>query len=85
MNRPANLRQTMPAVAGWIDELRTAFGAEGINASIRAGLQGQPTFWASEGSVEVGTRDTRTGITLDQIRLEADDRQAEESMKRGQA
>ena len=28
----------MPTVAGWIDDLRAAFGAETINAAIRAGM-----------------------------------------------
>ena len=82
MSRPGNLRETMPTVAGWIDELRDAFGADDINASIRAGLQGQPTFYASEGGIEVGTRDARRGITLDRIRLAADDDQLDEKMKR---
>ena len=54
MSKP--LRQTMPTVAGWIDELREAFGPDQINAAIRAGLDGQPTFYARENGQEVGTR-----------------------------
>ena len=54
MSKP--LRQTMPTIAGWIDELRDAFGAEAINPAIRAGIDGQPTFYASENGQEVGTR-----------------------------
>ena len=54
MSKP--LRQTMPTIAGWIDELRDAFGAEAINPAIRAGIDGQPTFYASENGHEVGTR-----------------------------
>lgn len=53
MTKP--LRQTMPTVAAWIDDLRAAFGADEINAAIRAGLDGQPTFHARENGQEVGT------------------------------
>lgn len=53
MTKP--LRQAMPTVAAWIDDLRAAFGAEMIDAAIRAGLDGQPTFHAREGGREVGT------------------------------
>lgn len=61
------LRDTMPETAAFIDAMREAFGADEINASIRAGMEGQPTFWASENGVEIGTRDTRTGIPLSDI------------------
>lgn len=83
MSKPGNLRETMPTVAGWVDDMRTAFGAEAINGAIRAGLQGQPTFWASENGVEIGTRDERRGITLNRIRLASDDRAQDEAMKKG--
>ncbi len=49
------LRQAMPTVAGWIDDLRAAFGADMIDAAIRAGIAGQHTFHAREGDHEVGT------------------------------
>ena len=65
MSKP--LRQAMPTVAGWIDDLRAAFGADTINAAIRAGLDGQPTFYARENGAEIGTKDTDQGLTLDQI------------------
>ena len=42
MQKPGNLRAEMPTVAGWIDDLRAAFGAETINAAIRAGSTGSP-------------------------------------------
>jgi hypothetical protein len=58
------LRQTMPGVAAFIDELREAFGADAINAAIRAGLDRQPTFWAQEGGHEVGTRFDDSGCTI---------------------
>lgn len=51
-----NLRAEMPTVAGWIDDLRAVFGAECINPSIKAGMEGQPTFHACENGIEVGTR-----------------------------
>ena len=54
MSKP--LRQTMPTIAAFIDDLRAAFGAECINQSIKAGIDGQPTFWARENGIEIGTR-----------------------------
>lgn len=64
MTKPTNLRETMPLVTGFIDEMRAAFGSVEVNANIRAGLEGQPTFWATENGVEIGTKDTRQGIAL---------------------
>lgn len=58
------LRQAMPTVASWIDELRAAFGADMIDAAIRAGIAGQRTFYASENGVEVGTKDDRRGAGM---------------------
>ncbi len=56
----------------WQDEKTGEWhGADEITASIRAGLDGQPTFWACENGVEIGTRDTRTGIPLSDIVIEA--------------
>ena len=52
---PKPLRQAMPLTAAVIDEFRTAFGAEEINLSIKAGIEGQPTFHARENGQEVGT------------------------------
>lgn len=62
--KPGSLRETMPETAAFIDAMREAFGADQINASIKAGIDGQPTFYACENGVEVGTKDTRTGIAL---------------------
>ena len=53
--KPANLRTAMPQVTAWIDDLRAAFGAEAINAQIRAGMSGLPTFHATEAGHSVGT------------------------------
>lgn len=54
MTKP--LRQIMPATAAFIDQLRAAFGPAMINRSIKAGIDGQPTFWARENGQEIGTR-----------------------------
>ena len=51
-----NLREQMPLVTAFIDDLREAFGAEMINGQIRKGMKGEPTFWASENGHEIGTR-----------------------------
>lgn len=65
------LRDTMPTVSGFIDDMRDAFGAAEINASIRAGMEGQPTFYACENGVEVGAKDTRPGIRLTDMVIDA--------------
>jgi hypothetical protein len=65
------LRETMPLCAGFIDEMRQAFGAAEINASIKAGIEGQPTFYASENGVEIGTKDTRPGFPLSRMVIDA--------------
>lgn len=54
MTKP--LRQSMPETAAFIDAMRDAFGAEMINAAIKAGIDGQPTFYASENGQQIGTR-----------------------------
>lgn len=54
-NTPKSLRTEMPAVAAFIDDLRTAFGADCINATIKAGMNGQPVFHARENGHEIGT------------------------------
>lgn len=46
----------MPRVAKWVDDLRAAFGQAYIDGAIRAGMKGQPVFWASENGHEIGTR-----------------------------
>lgn len=66
----ANLRQSMPQTAAWIDELRQTFGAEAINASIRNGMAGGSDFWASENGHEVGHRAPEgEAITADKMDL----------------
>jgi hypothetical protein len=46
----------MPHTAAIIDELREVFGADGINAVIRAGIRGEPGFYARENGLEIGVR-----------------------------
>lgn len=53
--RPGSMREAMPSTAAWIDELRREFGRELIDAQIRAGMRGEPVFWASEAGHVVGT------------------------------
>ena len=48
------MRQTMPTVAAWVDELREAFGADGINAAIRNGMAGGTHFHAAENGHALG-------------------------------
>ena len=55
-NPKAGLREQMPMTADFIDQLREVFGKDAIDAQIRNGMAGQPTFWASENGIEVGTK-----------------------------
>jgi len=54
-----NLRESMPLVTAFIDECRDAFGKDVINQAIKAGMDGQETFWARENGIEVGTRPSK--------------------------
>ena len=45
----------MPVVAGWVDEMRAAFGVDEINKAIRNGMSGKQTFHATENGCEIGT------------------------------
>ena len=54
MSQKKPLRQTMPTVAAWIDDLREAFGADGINRAIRNGVAGGTHFHAEEGGQAIG-------------------------------
>lgn len=65
--KPGSLRETMPECAAFVDEMRAAFGADTINAAIRGGIAGNPTFYAAENGQEIGTESTARGITLDRI------------------
>ena len=54
-----SLREQMPVVTEWVDRMRQAFGKEHIDAQIRAGINGQPVFYASENGHTVGTKPKR--------------------------
>lgn len=43
-----SLRDSMPATAQAIDDLRTIFGADLVNAQIRQALKGRPAIYAEE-------------------------------------
>lgn len=53
MTKP--LRQAMPFTASIIDDFRSKWPEAGIVQAVRAGLDGQPTFHATENGQEVGT------------------------------
>lgn len=52
--KPKPLRQTMPTVAAWIDELREAFGDQAVNPAIRNGAAGGSHFYAEENGHTLG-------------------------------
>ncbi|HPC23651.1 MAG TPA: hypothetical protein PK920_14365 [Phycisphaerae bacterium] len=62
-----SLRSDMPLVTEFVDALREVFGRPAVDASIRAGLDGQPTFWASENGIEIGARLPDTGLPVSQM------------------
>ena len=66
------MRQAKPTVAAFIDALRAVYGAETIDASIRAGIDGMQTFHASENGRTVGSAPTAPGarFTVDQLHLD---------------
>ena len=49
------LRQTMPFTTAIIDDFRLEFPEAEIEKSVRAGIDGQPTFYAKENGHSVGT------------------------------
>ena len=62
------LRVQMPNTAAIIDALRDAFGAGGINASIAAGMRGEPDrFYAREAGLELGVAFDR-GVEYEEYR-----------------
>lgn len=50
-----SMREQMPVITDWIDRLREAFGKDSIDSVIRAGMRGEPVFYASENGHMVGT------------------------------
>lgn len=64
------MRELMPSVAAFIDEMREAFGKEHIDGQIRKGMNGaKNTFYATENGHEIGTKftDPKSFITLDRM------------------
>ncbi len=53
-----------PDSLAFIAEMRAAFGADAINTEIKAGRNGQPTFYLRENGIEIGTKDTRQGVSV---------------------
>jgi hypothetical protein len=54
--KQVSMRQAMPSVAEFIDAKRTEWGADWVNAQIKAGLAGQADcFYAFEGGQVLGT------------------------------
>jgi hypothetical protein len=54
-----SMREQMPVVTAWIDGMRAAFGTEAIDRQIKAGMRGEPVFYASENGHTVGTKPRR--------------------------
>lgn len=53
--KPGHMRERMPTIAAWIDDLREHFGAEYIDRQIRNGLR-DGSFRASENGHSIGGR-----------------------------
>lgn len=49
------MRESMPEVAAWLDQLFDAFGREAIVKQIQRGMKGARVFHASENGHELGT------------------------------
>lgn len=60
----SSMRESMPTVAAIVDDLRAAFGVDGINGRIREGLRGSGGFWASEGGRQIGSRSEYRGTVV---------------------
>lgn len=55
MTEKRSLRDQMPSVTAFVDDLREAFGRDQIDAVIRSGMRGNPVFHATENGHEIGT------------------------------
>ena len=53
MSKP--MRDAMPKVSEFVDACRGVFGVLSINNAIRDGIDGLPTFYASEAGESIGT------------------------------
>lgn len=54
--KPGSLRDELPEIAQWVDDLRAAFGREPVDSAIRRGMRGQDGFCIRrDGQVVAGT------------------------------
>ncbi|ACD14645.1 hypothetical protein DFS13_1861 [Burkholderia sp. 28_3] len=53
-------KHPMPEIAAFVAELRRAFGDATIDEAVARGKAGEPTFFASENGLTVGTRSDAT-------------------------
>ena len=58
------MREKMPLVSEFVDEMRAVFGADQINASIKAGMNGEPRFFARENGHQIGTPSTPPALSV---------------------
>lgn len=57
MRNKKPMREAMPEIAAWVDDLRAAFGRETIGNLIRASVHDRvPGFYARENGQEIGVR-----------------------------
>jgi hypothetical protein len=55
--KPAQMREKMPIVSAFIDQMIAEFGRDGIVTSMKVGIAGSaPTFWATEAGYEIGMK-----------------------------
>jgi hypothetical protein len=82
MSKP--LRQSMPGIAAFIDQMREVFGAEDVDGALRAANEGQPTFClrAPDGSVLRGVPFPGTAVPVSAPALSLEQMRARE--KKGQ-
>ena len=66
--RDGSMRDSMPEIAAWIDDLRRVFGRAEIDDQIRRGLRGECVFWASENGRELGVRGPAGVPLTDELR-----------------
>lgn len=57
-----SMREKMPHMAAFIDEMRKALGKEHVDNMIRRGMRGEPgCFYAEENGHQIGTRTFKLG------------------------
>lgn len=66
-----HMRAAMPTVAGWIDDLRLAFGQRDVTAWVREGIA-DGSFYAKENGHEIGIRESEplNAVSVAQMVLE---------------